>query len=212
MIVRSVNVGAPVTVEFEGKQVRTGFCKRPVECPLLLDFPGLPGDEQVLTSHHGGPEKAALLYPIERYPYWTEFLGRDPGPALLGETLTVEGLTEESACIGDVYRIGGALVQVCQPRVPCNTINVVHRRADMRQRVLDTGYTGFYVRVLEPGLVAAGDAIRLVRRPESALTVAFLNRTAHHEPENREAVAAIRAAEGLAEVWQGWMEKLLSKG
>ncbi|HWI66240.1 MAG TPA: MOSC domain-containing protein [Symbiobacteriaceae bacterium] len=204
-----VNVGGPATYEYDGKQVTTAFFKHPVDGPLFLSKTGLPGDAQVDTVHHGGPDKAALLYATEHTPYWTELLGKDPGPAIMGETLTVSGLTEAGAKIGDVYQIGEAVVQVSQPRVPCYKANIRHGIADMDKKVMACGYTGVYVRVLTEGQVKAGDSITLVSRNEGAPTVAELNHLVYHDQGNKAEIARCLAnAVGLAEVWQGWLRKL----
>lgn len=208
MILRSVNVGTAVAQPYKGRLETTAFRKQPVAGPLYLGTLGLPGDEQVYHGH-GGPDKAALLYDVAHYPYWREFLGRDPGPAALGETLTVDGLAEADAHIGDVYRVGEALVQVAQPRVPCHKINLVHGVDNMQQEVARTGWGGFYVRVLEPGHVAAGNGLTLVSRPERAPTIAYLNRIMHHEPDNRDAIRRLVDAPALAEQWVTWLRKRL---
>lgn len=201
MRVRFVNVGKAVTQEYQGRLERTAFRKRPAEGPLFLGKVGFAEDEQAYSGH-GGPDKAALVYAFEHYAYWEEFLGRAVSPAVLGETLTVDGLTEEAACVGDVYQIGEAQVQVSQPRGPCYKIDMVHGRDDMFQRVLDTGYSGMYVRVLKEGKITAGDPVELLRRPPEAPSIAYLNHIRHNDQQNLEAVQRILAAEGLAEAWR----------
>lgn len=209
MIVRSLNVGGPATYQHEGKEVTTAFFKLPVTGPLFLSKTGFPGDKQVDMVHHGGPEKAALLYSQEHSAYWAKELGRHPGPAAMGETLTVAGITEAEARIGDVYRIGEAIVQISQPRVPCYKANIRHGITDMVQRVQACGFTGFYVRVLTEGRINVGDAITLISRIEGNPTVAELNRLVYHDQGNRGALEGFVQAEGLAEVWQNWLRKLL---
>lgn len=208
MRVRFVNVGKSVTQEYQGREERTAFRKRPVEGPLYLSRLGLTGDEQV-GEGHGGPDKAALIYAYAHYAYWEAFLGRTASPAVLGETLTVDGLTEETACIGDVYQIGEAQVQVSQPRGPCYKIDMVYGRHDMLERVRDTGYSGMYLRVLQEGNVTAGDPVELLRRPAGAPTVAHLNDVRHHDTNNLDAVRRILAAEGLAEAWRRRLQERL---
>ncbi|HWI53186.1 MAG TPA: MOSC domain-containing protein [Symbiobacteriaceae bacterium] len=209
MIVRSLNVGGPATYQYEGKEVTTAFFKFPVAGPLFLSKTGFPGDEQVDMVHHGGPEKAALLYSEEHSAYWARELGHDPGPAAMGETLTVSGIDEAGAHIGDVYTIGEATVQVCQPRVPCYKANIRHGIPDMVRRVQACGFTGFYVRVLTEGNIHVGDAITLVSRIEGNPTVAELNHLVYHDQSNRAALERCAEAEGLAEVWRNWLRKLL---
>lgn len=225
MIVRSLQVGAITTHEYEGRDVPTGFFKHQAEGPRLLGRLGFEGDQQADLKAHGGPDKAALIYPWEHYAYWSRLLGQEPGqelgqargqsqelgPAFMGENLTVEGLTEEAACIGDVYRLGEALVQVSQPRVPCFKVNIRSGRPDMLQLAMDSLYTGYYVRVLEEGRVAAGDRFTLVRRPAGAPTVAWANQIRHREKGNVSALQRLLAAEGLADAWREPVRKLIAR-
>jgi len=211
MIVRAIHVGAPAEYQYQGKTVTTAFFKYPVHQPLFLGTTGFAEDAQVDRQHHGGPDKAALLYPWEHYAHWQQNLGKDPGPAAMGENLTVEGLTEEQACIGDVYTIGGAVVQVSQPRVPCYKTAIRHGVDDMAARVTERGFTGFYVRVLTEGTVAVGDALKLVSRPEGAPTVAQANRIFYDDSASLADVQALVDAEGLAEVWRTHLGKRLGR-
>ena len=211
MIVRALQVGPITTREYERREVPTGFFKAPVAGAVLLGRLGFEGDRQADLKHHGGPDKAALVYAWEHYAYWARILGYDPGPAFMGENLTVEGLTEETACIGDVYRIGEALVQVSQPRVPCFKVNIRSGRPDMLKLAMETLYTGYYLRVLEEGRVAPGDRIQRVSRPEGAPTVAWANRVRHREKENVADLQRLLAAAGLAEAWRGPVQKLLDR-
>lgn len=209
MIIRALNLGRPVVREHEGKPVETGFFKYPAEGSRFLSKLGFEGDGQADLVHHGGPDKAALVYASDHYAYWESELGHPPGPAVLGENLTVDGMTETTVCIGDTYRVGEAVVQVSQTRVPCFKTNVRHGIPDMLDRVVATGYTGFYLRVLTEGRVAAGDRFELISRPEGAPTVAYLHHIMHVDRENRPAIEALLKTEGLAEVWQKWLRNRL---
>ncbi len=211
MIVRSLQVGLITTHEYEGRDVPTGFFKQPVIGPRLLGHLGFEGDQQADLKNHGGPDKAALVYAWEHYAYWSGLVGQDLGPAFMGENLTVEGLTEETVCIGDVYRLGEALVQVSQPRVPCYKVNIRSGRPDMLQLAMDALFTGYYLRVLEEGRVAAGDRFTLVRRPAGAPTVAWANQIRHRGKDNVAGLQRLLAAEGLAEAWREPVGRLLAR-
>jgi MOSC domain-containing protein YiiM len=211
VIVKSLQVGRVAGREYQGTTVPTAFFKDPVTGPRFLSKLGITGDEQADMVHHGGPDKAALVYAVEHYPFWAEFLGREPGPAALGENLTVQGLTEETACIGDSYRIGGAVVQVSQPRIPCFKNNIRHGRTEMLDKVMESMLTGFYVRVFAEGEVQAGDSITLLSRPANAPTVMWANQMLYREQANQDGARRLLAAEGLAEVWCKLMRKRLGQ-
>ena len=112
----------------------------------------LEGDWQADLRSHGGLNKAVYAYPLEHYARWSEELGRDNlRPGQFGENLTVEGLTEDAARLGDVFRVGGALLQVTQPRYPCFKLGIKMGDPLFPRRFLASGRTGFYLRVLEEG-------------------------------------------------------------
>jgi MOSC domain-containing protein YiiM len=132
----------------------------------------LDGDGQADLRNHGGKDKAALAYSIENYEYWREWLGRtDLAHGQFGENFTVEGMTEDRVHIGDVFRVGEAVVQVTQPRVPCFKLALKMQDPDFPDLFLSSGRVGFYLRVLEEGAVGEGDAIELVTADPEGLTV-----------------------------------------
>lgn len=167
----SLNVGKPVTVDYQGKDLSTGIYKQPVEGPLFLSSLNFEGDGQADLINHGGLDKAVCAYPSEHYPYWERSLGKPMTYAAFGENLTLRGLLEDGVCIGDVYRIGGAVLQVSQPRYPCFKLSQKHGVKDMPARVLNTGYSGFYFRVLEEGSISADSPVTRLDSQASGITV-----------------------------------------
>ena len=153
--------------------------KLPVDAPLWCGFLGLAGDEQSDTRHHGGPDRALHHYPADHYPWWKTWqtaLGlpapRTPWqPAGFGENLSGLGLTETQACIGDVYRLGEALIQISQPRSPCFKLNQRFGYPHLSQVMQLNGRCGWLLRVLEEGHVAPVDELLLMDRPYPELTV-----------------------------------------
>ena len=174
----AVCVGRASVVESDRfKPVRTAFVKRPVEGPVRLTTLGFLGDEHVYEDH-GGPDMAVLAYSIDHYPFWRELGIELPDAGALGENLTVTGLREDEVFLGDVYEVGSAVVQVCQPRSPCYKIAARYGRKDLAVRAQDSGRTGFLLRVLAEGDVAAGAEVRL-RERGSAVSVAEAGRILH---------------------------------
>lgn len=185
MKIVSLNVGLPRVVMDRAREVTTGIFKAPVAGPVMLRRTNLDGDRQADLENHGGRNKAVYGYPSEHYEFWRAEL---PGTELtwgnFGENLTTEGLSEQEACIGDQFRIGGAIVKVTQPRIPCFKLGIRFGRDDMVKRFLASGRSGIYFAVVEEGLANAGDAIDLVQRGESGVTVANVNRAYVHSREN----------------------------
>jgi len=158
--VLSVNVGTPKQVPSGKASVLTSIFKSPVEGRADIRRHNVAGDRQSDLTVHGGPNKAVYCYPIEHYPYWQEQLPEmDFSPGMFGENLTTEGITEEAVFIGDQFRVGSALLQVTQPRMPCFKLGIRFGRADMVKRFWQSGRSGIYFSVVEEGDVAAGDAI-----------------------------------------------------
>ncbi|HVD00161.1 MAG TPA: MOSC domain-containing protein [Candidatus Dormibacteraeota bacterium] len=175
----SVQVGQPL---FLGPDVgleeplnhrwHSAFFKEPVAGPVRLGRTNLDGDRQADPRVHGGPDMAVLAYSAEHYPLWREELGiAQIGPGGFAENFTISGQDELTVSIGDVYRVGGALVQVSQPRGPCYKISYRWKRPDLLGRCESNGRHGWYLRVLEEGPVEAGDAVDLLERPNPGWTV-----------------------------------------
>jgi MOSC domain-containing protein YiiM len=158
----SVNVGQIRLVPYRGKQVRTGIYKEPLAGPVMVHALNLEGDHQADLSFHGGLDKAVYLYPVEHYEAWQNELGRSFDYGHFGENLTISGLTEEKVRIGDRLCIGGAMLEVTEPRVPCFKLGIKMSDQRFLRRFLDSGRSGFYCRVIEEGLVEAGQQIELI--------------------------------------------------
>ena len=177
MRVVSVNVGRPQEIDIGGKTVLTSIFKTPVAGRIKLSKKNLAGDQQADLSVHGGPDKAVYLYPSEHYEYWKRQLpGMEMPWAMFGENLTTVGLDERSVHSGDVFRIGSAVLAVTQPRSPCYKLGIRFGRKDMVKRFADSGRFGFYLSVLEEGVIGAGDRIELVNMPAPRVSVAEMLR------------------------------------
>jgi MOSC domain-containing protein YiiM len=209
----SVNVSLPKPVEHNGKTVWTGIFKEPIPGRVALRRLNLDGDRQADLTVHGGVDKAVYAYPVEHYDHWRRALGRELSVfGQFGENFTVSGMPESSTSIGNVYRVGTAVVQVTQPRTPCFKLGI--RMGDRRflRPFLASGRTGFYLRVLEEGEVGAGDDIELVRADPSDLTVAELLRVAYEDLDDLEGAKRAAAVQALSAGWREWLGARVAKG
>jgi len=207
----SLNVGLPKEEDFPAGKVRTALCKRPVFHPVALSKTGLEGDEVADHEHHGGADKAVCAYSLDHYPAWEKLMVRELPRAAFGENLTILNLTEKDVCIGDVFALGTALIQVSQPRQPCRKLADRYGRPDLVRLMAETGQIGWYFRVLQEGLVAAGDPLILSRRDEHLISVAFANRIVHDDPTNGEGLAQVLAVSALSDAWRQDFETLRRK-
>ena len=171
MAILSVNVGVPGPLTWRGRTLTTAIFKEPVPGPVPVSRLGLEGDAQADRTVHGGPDKAVYLYPEEHYPYWAEVLERPLEPGALGENLTIRSLLESELAVGDTIRAGSALLQVSEPRLPCRKLAARYRRADLPKLFVQARRPGIYARVLEEGVVAAGDVLEVVERAPERWTV-----------------------------------------
>jgi MOSC domain-containing protein YiiM len=209
MFIKSLNIGLPKQEHFHGKEFLTGMCKTPAAGAVFLSKQGFAGDGVGDRKHHGGNDKAVCVYSIEHYLYWGSTLGITMPKAAFGENLTVEGMQEAGVCIGDIYRIGTAEVQVSQPRQPCGTLAARYGREDLVKLVVASGRTGLYFRVLTEGLVQAGDSISLIERDTRGVTIAFANHIFHHDRRDRDGIMKVLSLPALSESWQRSFRELL---
>lgn len=170
---------------------------------------GLDGDEQADTVHHGGIDMAVHHYPRDHYAWWAERMPDQPllgAAGAFGENISTTGLDENTACIGDRFRLGTALVEISQGRKPC--WKPAHRlgRPALVGEIVKTGRSGWYYRVIEPGVVAVGDALTLERRPHPEWTVArvfglIVGGAGKSDP------ASLKALSGLKPLSAEWRER-----
>jgi len=191
----------------------TGFFKQSTAESLWLGTVNLTGDGQADLENHGGPEKAVNVYPVEHYPYWVNTLPLlDLHPGAFGENFTTAGLLEGDVCIGDVFKIGEALVQVSQPRQPCWKLARRWRVKDLAVLVQNTGRTGWYFRVLREGHVQVGNSLVLVERHCPSWTVSIANTVMHHRVYDREAAGQLADCVYLSSRWRTKLKRRASTG
>jgi MOSC domain-containing protein YiiM len=168
----SVQVGLPRKVRWHGQAVLTGIFKEPVAGRIMLYRSNFAGDQQADLTVHGGPDKAVYVYPSEHYPFWeAEFPNMRLPYGAFGENFTTSGLDELSVYLGDQFRIGKAIVEVTQPRMPCYKLAVRFGRPDMPKRFHASSRCGFYLAVLREGEVGAGDVWEHIGRSDDQLSV-----------------------------------------
>jgi MOSC domain-containing protein YiiM len=172
MLVLSVNVGGPRQVKTRAGTVLTSIFKSPVDGKVSVIGYNLQGDRQSDLRVHGGPYKAVYLYPFEHYSYWRQELpDADLSYGAFGENLTTEGITEEDLHIGDHLRIGSAVLQVTQPRMPCYKLALRFGRSDMTKRFWASGRSGVYFSVIAEGELEAGGSMEIVKRDPNRVRV-----------------------------------------
>lgn len=199
----SVNVGRPRDVPFKGEVVRTGVWKAPVTGRVMARRLNIDGDGQGDLGGHGGEQRAVLVYQIQSYRYWEAFLQR---PTLaygsFGENLTVDGLPDDEVCIGDRFRVGDALLEVTQPRVTCYRVGMRMDEPRLPALLVAHKRPGFYCRVIEEGMIGAGDAIRK-EASGSGMSVTEIDGLLYLSGHPR---ASLERAVGIPALSPGWRQ------
>jgi MOSC domain-containing protein YiiM len=196
----SVQVGRVAPLGQKG--VPSAFVKNTVGGPVRAEQLGLVGDEQADRRVHGGPDKAIYCYPVEHYAAWTQDEPKHAAlflPGGFGENLTLQGISEDQICIGDVLHIGGARVQVTQPRQPCFKLGLRFEDPQMLRAMLQSGRSGWYVRVLNPGAIEAGSPIAILERLNSLWSIRRFNRVLNNRQGTRDEIAELAELPGLSD-------------
>lgn len=207
----SINIGMPQTMSFGKKEIQSGIQKKPITTEkVFLTRVGFEGDGQADLVHHGGPDKAVCVYPYEHYEYWSEYLQEKLQLGAFGENLTLFGVAEKDVCIGDIFQLGEAVVQISQPRQPCYKLSARYNNKSLPLAFEETGFTGYYFRVLEEGYVSSSSTITRLHSDSKQISVAYANQIRHIEKENTEGIKNILAVEALSSNWKEAFEKRLA--
>ncbi|WP_372390452.1 MOSC domain-containing protein [Xanthomonas sp. NCPPB 3582] len=207
----SVAIG--VARDFSRPGSRSAIDKRAVPGPVRVGIDGLDGDEQGDRRVHGGPDKAIHHYPRDHYAAWRSELGAHAlleNAGAFGENLSTVGLTEADICLGDRFALGTAVVEVSQVRQPCWKLSDRFGVRDMARRVQDTGRTGWYYRVLQPGVVAAGDVLALQARPNPHWSLSRLQQLLYARAVDETAIAEVLTLP-LVPSWRTLFERRLQR-
>ncbi len=209
----SVNVSLPKEVSYKGKTVRTGIYKEPVNGRIAIKKLNLEGDGQADLIGHGGEMRAVYVYSYDNYAPWAQELGRnDFSYGQFGENFTVQGMLDHEIHIGDQFKIGTAIFEVSQPRVPCYKLAMKMDVPDFYSRILKSGRLGFYFRVLTEGEVGAGDAIipHKIQSP-AGINISQINELMYFDKHNYEAIEKALSLKALSPGWSDTFKDRLAK-
>lgn len=207
----SVNVGMPKTVEHLGRKISTGIFKEPVNGRVMVRKLNVEGDGQADLTVHGGVYKAVYAYDLENILYWRRVLDRDDiGFGHFGENFTVEGMPDDRIHIGDVFRVGGALLEVTQPRVPCFKLEMKMDLPGFSRQFITSGRLGFCFRVLEEGDVGAGDVMERVQTGPEKITVWDFARLYFFDYDNLEKIRRLLRIPAVPPDWVRVFEEMLA--
>jgi MOSC domain-containing protein YiiM len=184
----------------------TAMYKTSVQAPIELGVEGFAGDQHADLRVHGGPEKAVHLYPSNHYAKLAaKFADAAPllVPGSMGENIATADLDEHDVRLGDVWQLGKALIQVCQPRNPCWKIDERFVADGMAAFIDQHLLTGWYWRVLQPGVVNPNDTLQLHKAASQAPTLHEAMTLWRAHPPQLDQLSALAEVPGIAKVWQG---------
>ncbi len=206
-LVLSVNVAKMRLIQLSGQTTKTGIYKYPVAGRVALRENQVGADRQGDYSVHGGYDKAVYAYAAEDYGWWSAEIDRRLEPGTFGENLTTEGVDLSSALSGERWRIGSALLEVSEPRLPCSKL--AHKMGDpkMVKRFAKANRPGAYLRIIEEGELGSGDEITILSRPEHAVSMELMNRAMLGR---RDLAAQMLEAEALSDGWRSWAQERAS--
>ncbi|MBS4193024.1 MOSC domain-containing protein [Bacillus sp. FJAT-49705] len=206
----TLNIGRPNLHRWNGMTVNSAIRKKRVE-EVMLTMEGFIGDGVANREFHGGPDRAVCLYPYEHYEQWEKEFNKPLESPAFGENICVKNMLEKDVYIGDTFSLGKAIVQVTQGRIPCATISKHNDMDQLLRRVVETGFTGYFFRVIEEGNVDINSSFEIIERKQEKFSVLTGNQLMFHDRKNRQAIEEFIQFEELAEVWKNKFAKLLNK-
>jgi MOSC domain-containing protein YiiM len=203
--------GLPKNMVYKDEAYESGIWKEQCE-ELFVGFDQINGDQVANPEYHGGSDRVVCVYPFEHYAHWESVFGKTLEPSAFGENLTPIGMREDQVCIGDIFQIGEAVLQVSQGRYPCSTINKRNNNNLLLKRIVETGYTGYFFRVLEEGKITANAQIKKLASHPEQITVSSIHHLYFHDPSpSVELIEKIVGIEELAHQWRTYLLDLKEK-
>jgi len=215
MKIISTNIGSKKTIQWRGKTITTGIYKFPVNKPIFLENRVVRGDHINNLKVHGGLDKACYGYGENYYDYWKSlYPDLEWSHGMFGENLTISNVDEANIKIGDIYKVGEVILQVSQPRQPCNKLSARFHATKIINEFIEFEHPGIYFRVIQAGHVKIGDEIKLDLRNEKALTVLqiyqllYSKRTANTEMAMKALNDPNLSASSKKEIQRHWKLKI----
>lgn len=208
----SILVGKPREVEWQGKLVSTGIFKEAIEGPVWVRRNNIDGDGQADLSVHGGDRKAVYAYGADAYPWWKKTLHTEELPwGAFGENLVFSSLDEKSICVGDIYRIGEAELEVTEPRFPCFKLGIKFGDMKIIKTFLDSERSGVYFRIHKEGKINTGEDLIRIQTDPAKVSIFEFYAAYNEKSSDPERIQKILQAKNLSPRWREKFEKLIAK-
>ncbi|MCK0473106.1 MOSC domain-containing protein [Halalkalibacter sp. APA_J-10(15)] len=210
--IKSVNIGTVKVISDKSKKaINSGIMKESIENQEVFLFKhNLVGDEQADLINHGGEDKAVCIYPVDHLPYWENRYDQSFHYGAFGENVSIQGLTEELVYIGDQFLWGEAVVEVSQPRSPCFKVALKHGIKQLPLHIQETGYSGYYVRVIKEGIVSKKSPFQLQKKG-SNFTVSEVNTITYRKEIDENKVNELLKCPMLSMAWKKTLVNKLNR-
>jgi len=206
--VLSVNVGGIRQFDYEGDKAQSAIWKFPVTGRVMVRGVNLDGDDQADREAHGGPDKAVYAYAVEDQRWWESQIGRSLAYGEVGENLTTEGIDVTNALVGERWKVGNALLEVSEPRIPCWRLGVRMGDKHFPRLFTKAGRPGAYLRIIAEGDIGAGDEIRVTSRPNHSLSIGDVFRIFARD---RHEAARLLPVPQISDAWKEWAARQAEK-
>jgi MOSC domain-containing protein YiiM len=208
---KNFSTGLPKKMKYgDDKEIDTGICKQTIE-EAFLTKEGFQGDGVADLRYHGGPDRAVCVYPYEHYSLWEKEFKNTLPSSTFGENLTVTNMLEKDVYIGDIFRLGDAVIQITQGRIPCSTITKRTNNPSILKRMVQTGFTGYLCRVLEEGSVRKDSKITLLESHPKQVSILYGNEIYFHKQKDVEGIKRVLGVQELAYEWRKLLVNRLDK-
>ena len=212
--IHSIFIGEPEVITDASGRWESSIYRKPVKGSIELGLDGLAGDQVTDRIHHGSATQAVCVHPLEHYAYWNSYFGLNGGaqlgPGSVGENWTINGGSEDQVCVGDIFSVGSAQVQVSGPRAPCWKQQRKLNLNEFLTKTIETLRTGFYLSVVTPGRVQVGDEWKLCSRPNPWLTQHLVN-ASYHRTADPEIVKRMLTTPELADGWKKMLRRKIER-
>ena len=176
MKLKAILVGKTKKYKNEKREWESGYAKKPIKGFAEITKLTIIDDEVADKKHHGGVDKAILVYSFNHYEKWKKELNLENiDIGSFGENFLIDGLDENNVSVGDIYQLDEVIVEVSQPRQPCWKIGNHFNDKSMLPKVLNNSRTGWYLRILKEGKIDINSTIKLIKKPYPELTIKKLN-------------------------------------
>lgn len=206
--VLSVNIGTAKEFEYKNRTAKSAIWKSPTSNRLMAQGINLDGDEQADREAHGGVDKAIYAYAIEDIHWWQDKINRSIEYGEFGENLTTQGIDVNNSLVGEQWKVGNAILEVSEPRIPCWRLGVRMNDKTFPREFTRALRAGTYLRIATEGDIGEGDEVTIAYKPDHDLTVREVFRI---YTKSHDEAARLLAVSQISDAWKRWANDILAK-